>query len=397
MNATKLKILVAGAGPGGLLTALQLAKRGIPLDIVERDPERSMASKAITIDPFAQGLLTEAGVQLSGARTVSFDLFLDGVPAGRAAFDGTLGSLHLPQHQTEEAIETALGSHDIEVRRPVMVERAAVRKDGVRVKFGDGTEQDYDYVIDCTGVRGVLRGEVDPEYHVEPSGLYMQLCDAPLSWERAADRGYYDVLDDRLVITLPIAGGQSRVVVVMLDTGQAREVWDRQRFTQALERAVRAPVELGEPTWLSSARPRVGVASRFWNNRIVLCADSAKVLRPLGGKGMVSGFADAVEVADALAGVIAGEDSDVALGRYSARRRAYALEMEAWTARLAHHLTEHFKQPGATAREKRTRLLRFAAEFDQSISAVLTGMACPVGFAAKLDNRACPSRLTDPS
>ncbi|MFO7723916.1 MAG: FAD-dependent monooxygenase, partial [Oceanipulchritudo sp.] len=57
------KVIVAGAGPVGLVTALTLNKRGIPVEIIERDDRPGTHSYALALHPATVKLLRELGME----------------------------------------------------------------------------------------------------------------------------------------------------------------------------------------------------------------------------------------------------------------------------------------------------------------------------------------------
>jgi 2-polyprenyl-6-methoxyphenol hydroxylase-like FAD-dependent oxidoreductase len=57
-----MKVLIAGAGPSGLTAGIELARRGVPVGIIERSDGTSTLSRAVGINPRSLELLTPSGV-----------------------------------------------------------------------------------------------------------------------------------------------------------------------------------------------------------------------------------------------------------------------------------------------------------------------------------------------
>ncbi|MGN6166542.1 MAG: FAD-dependent oxidoreductase [Solirubrobacteraceae bacterium] len=55
-------VLVVGAGPSGLFSAIELARHGVPALVVEREPEPHHQARATSIQPGTLELLARAGV-----------------------------------------------------------------------------------------------------------------------------------------------------------------------------------------------------------------------------------------------------------------------------------------------------------------------------------------------
>jgi 3-(3-hydroxy-phenyl)propionate hydroxylase len=68
------------------------------------------------------------------------------------------------------------------------------------------------------------------------------------------------------------------------------------------------------------------VAATFRKGRVLLAGDAAHVNNPIGGMGLNGGIQDAVNLADKLAGVLLGGESDRSLDLYNLQRRTVATE-----------------------------------------------------------------------
>ena len=77
-----MRVLIAGAGPTGLTAAIELARRGVEVRIVEKRAEGSGLSRAVGIMPKSLELLADSGVAerllAEGIRMAHFQIFLDG-------------------------------------------------------------------------------------------------------------------------------------------------------------------------------------------------------------------------------------------------------------------------------------------------------------------------------
>src|SRR5215471_20940171 len=60
--STSERVLIAGAGPVGLVAAANLARHGVPVTVLEAGPELSMESRASTFHPPTLDMLSELDV-----------------------------------------------------------------------------------------------------------------------------------------------------------------------------------------------------------------------------------------------------------------------------------------------------------------------------------------------
>jgi 2-polyprenyl-6-methoxyphenol hydroxylase-like FAD-dependent oxidoreductase len=57
-----MHVLVVGAGPTGLTAAVELARRGVEVDVIDKRGEASTWSRAVGIQPLSLELLKPSGV-----------------------------------------------------------------------------------------------------------------------------------------------------------------------------------------------------------------------------------------------------------------------------------------------------------------------------------------------
>src|SRR6516225_266005 len=85
------KVLIAGAGPTGLVLALWLTRMGVPVRIIDRTAEpgttsRALAVQARTLELYQQLDLTEE-VLRRGHRTPGANIWVRGTKQARVAFE----------------------------------------------------------------------------------------------------------------------------------------------------------------------------------------------------------------------------------------------------------------------------------------------------------------------
>lgn len=130
------KVLIIGAGPTGLATALFLADRGRHARVIERMSERSPWSKAFGVNARSLSLLSESGVTsrclANGRRLERLNLHRQGRVLATLRLDEVEDQfpflLVQSQADSERLIETALAERGVVVERGV--EAVSARKDG---------------------------------------------------------------------------------------------------------------------------------------------------------------------------------------------------------------------------------------------------------------------------
>jgi hypothetical protein len=167
-------------------------------------------------------------------------------------------------------------------------------------------------------------------------------------------------LDDAdFMLVLPMRGtGHLRLI------GPAKWTDDRgQRdltFDDISQRVIRnLKLAITTVNWFSTYRVHHRVASKFRDRRAFLVGDAAHVHSPVGGQGMNTGIADAVNLAWKLAAVIRGDSSDSLLATYESERIGLARRLVATTDRIFTFITKR----GPIAQWVRTRMVPRIAPF----------------------------------
>ncbi|MFD8796553.1 FAD-dependent oxidoreductase [Streptomyces vinaceus] len=146
-GASDLDVLVVGAGPTGLLTAVELLRRGIRVRVIDRAVEPMLTPKALSVWPRALDILEDTGlggvVDEESVRINTLSYFSERRPLASFGFSDDLACRTLPQHVTERLLTERFEELGGKIER------------GVRLLALDGL--DYSGRIEATdGVTAVL-------------------------------------------------------------------------------------------------------------------------------------------------------------------------------------------------------------------------------------------------
>jgi 2-polyprenyl-6-methoxyphenol hydroxylase-like FAD-dependent oxidoreductase len=361
-------VLVAGAGPTGLVLALWLTRLGIRVRIVDKAAEpgttsRALAVQARTLELYRQiglaGALVDGGVRLDAV-----NFWVAGRRVARAVF-GAMGTglsafpyaLIFPQDAHERVLIERLAAAGVTVERPVELVGLEDRDAHVvaRLRHADGREErcETPYLAGCDGAHSTVRDALGIGF---PGGTYEHLFYvADVDARGPAVNGQLHASLDaaEFVVIFPLKGdGRARFVGVVRDEAAGQReglAWDDVR-TDLLGRM---QVQVDRVNWFSAYRVHHRVADRFRRGRAFLLGDAAHIHSPVGGQGMNTGLGDAVNLAWKVADVLRGRASPSLLDTYEPERIAFARRLVATTDRAFTVITSR----GRIARMVRVRVV----------------------------------------
>ncbi|MGW1625287.1 FAD-dependent monooxygenase [Streptomyces sp. NPDC002172] len=338
-------VVVVGAGPVGLSAALALRAHGLPVMLLEADPEdrERPGSRALFVHretlalldgmrPGLAGEITSYGRTWHTRRTLyrGREVYSRTFPApfGRPPFTS------LRQVDTERFLREACAAAGVESVWNARVIGVRTTATGAALSCADGRELTCGYVIAADGARSAVRAGLGIPMegtHGEGFHVVVDVADRPdaeLPLERVFHYEHPGV-GGRSVMRVPFTGG-FQVDLQCHAHDRAEEY--------GTEEAVRRwlPGVVGEGyddriLWVSTYRFLRKVAASFTDphRRVLLAGEAAHLFPPFGARGMNSGIADAAAAAEAIAN---GTVADFA----AVRRAAALFNSEAAGAALDH-------------------------------------------------------------
>ena len=342
----KPQVIIAGAGPVGLLVALDLARQDIAVLVLEAEPALTIDLRAGTFHPPSLEILARHGVaqeMLQTAIKVPRWQIRDKKEGVIAEWDlGEIGDLtpypyrlHIEQHRvtpmlyrrlTEIPHARVLFSHpvaDVEQRADGVVVTAKAPDGGSPSFEGQwlvGADGGRSTVRKCVGVE--LKGFTWPERFAVYSTTVDFAAKAYTFNAYVADPARWGA-----VFKMPDEGPPGLWRVVLPVNGEESEADSLAEETveermQYFERhAGRYPIKYKS---LYTVHQRV--AERFRARRVLLAGDACHLNNPLGAFGLNGGIQDAANLSEKLAKVCRGEADDSLLDRYDRQRRTVNIE-----------------------------------------------------------------------
>ncbi|MFJ6019935.1 FAD-dependent monooxygenase [Nocardiopsis alba] len=334
-------VLVLGAGPVGQTTALLLARRGVPVRIVDARPERdAVGSKAIcqqrdvldVWDWLGGGAIAAEGLTWDTARTFYRDDELFDVRLPDPGSSPLPTFVNISQSRTEEILDDLLARAGVVIGWNHEVTGIDQDEDGVTVECATprgrvllrGT-----HAVSCLGSHGgVVRKALGVDFAGTSFDDRFLICDirADLGdWERER-RFYFDPEwnPGRQVLIHPCPDSVFRIDwQVPADFDLETEESSGRLDARIREIIGDTPYEI---VWHSVYRFHTRVADRMCVGRVLLAGDNAHLVAPFGARGLNSGVQDAENAAWKLAYVRDGRAGEWLLESYHTERHAAALE-----------------------------------------------------------------------
>ncbi len=347
-SRSKPRVVVVGAGPVGMVCALALNRRGIPVTVFEMEPAPVKDQRAATIHPTTLAMLDELGVfekilplslksntyrfhdrpSSSVVAEFNLDLLKDEI---RFPF-----VLQYEQYKLTASIAAEYAdAGDFDVRFSHDVTGLIQDADGIDVEYtspsGTGRTR-ADYVIGCDGGRSTVRKLADIDFEgftypekfikiattfkfetVNPNLCFRNYFSDPREW-----CNLFKVRGEN-------PGGLWRAIFPIPDDEDETTALSAERVEARLQKffpkSGRYDVE-----YVNLYAVHQRVAATFRKGRILLAGDSAHANNPIGGMGMNGGIHDGINLAEKLAKVIRGEAGDDVLDLYSRQRRHAAVK-----------------------------------------------------------------------
>ncbi|MBD5654287.1 MAG: FAD-dependent monooxygenase, partial [Candidatus Eremiobacteraeota bacterium] len=350
----KTAVLVVGAGPVGLTAAIELARYGVSVRIVDKLPKRSDKSKALAMWARTLELFDRAGVSDSliaaGIEATGSRMFAGGRQIGEVTLDH-LASVHpyvllVTQDETERVLEEHLASLGVVVERGVALTTFDDNDERIAATLlgADGTVDrlDTDWLVACDGAHSGVRHALGKPFDGTTVATDFVLADVHLAGSTEISRTRISMFAhaDGLLLLFPIGRDRFRVIA---DLGDATGEHPPDPTLESVQTLIdaRGPggITVHDSLWLSAFRINERQVEDYRAGRVFLAGDAAHVHSPAGGQGMNTGMQDACNLAWKLALVVEGGCSSKLLSTYDSERRPVAREMIAETSKLSAVMT----------------------------------------------------------
>jgi len=339
---TENRVLIAGAGPAGLVAAAVLAEAGIPVAIVEQARDLPDDLRASTFHPPTLDMLDRFGVtepMIEQGLVCPTWQFRDRQKGVIASFD--LGHLrddtrHPYRLQCEQWRLTRMlrdrlaDNPDVAFIYDAKAVEVAQDADGVTltVERPDGSREPLRgrYLVGADGASSAVRKSLGIGFEGETIPEIFLTLSTTFPFHQAIEdlTNIAYISDPEEWFVLLRTASLWRVLFPTDPSEPEARMMDPARIEERLQAVVPNP-EGYELRHRTAYRVHERVAETYVQGRCFLAGDAAHINNPLGGMGMNGGVHDAFNLAGKLTEVWRGADPKL-MERYGRQRRKVALE-----------------------------------------------------------------------
>lgn len=314
-------VLIAGAGPTGMMLAAELALAGVDVTIVERRPTPELLGSR------ARGLHSRS-IEVLDQRGVADRFLTQGYTAQATGFaDARLDvsdfptrhnyTLALKQSRFEQILADWIDELAIPVRRANTVVGLTQDDSCVDVELSDGSKVRAQYVVGCDGGRSVVRKAAGIEFPGSDATISniiaeVELADEPAEWGIRRDAiGIH-------ALSKSENGGPVGVLITERHLRTTEATLDD--LKKGLIAVYGTDFGVHNPTSISRFTNVTRQAAKYRVGRVLLAGDAAHIHPPDGGQGLDTGIQDAVNLGWKLAQVIKKTSPESLLDTYHNER-----------------------------------------------------------------------------
>ncbi|MEV6520454.1 FAD-dependent oxidoreductase [Longispora sp. NPDC051575] len=350
-------VLVVGAGPTGLTLAIDLARRGVSVRVVEKavtgrtgDPGSAhlAGSRGKGLQPRTLEVFDDLGVideilrtgavypplRINAGRVPVWTAHMHKKRAPSAAVPYPM-TLMQPQWRTEQILLDRFTSLGGTVQTGVELAGFTQDAAAVTATFTDGRTVRARYLVGADGGRSVVRKALGIGFQGETREDERMLLGDVKAEGLPRDRWqvWINPVKLRVRVTMcPLPGTDTFQLTAPLEPGEDPD-FSLATFQGYLDRSGRRDIRLTEVTWASVYRVNIRMVERYRDGRVLLAGDSAHVHSPAGGQGLNTGVQDAYNLGWKLARVLAGGPGAL-LDTYEGERLPVAAAMLGLSTRL---------------------------------------------------------------
>ncbi len=367
----EIDVLIVGAGPTGLVMAIECRRYGLSFRILDKSPSPSTYSKAAAVQARTLEIFQRIGILepflSQGVKIRAGNIHLGDKSCARITFDNIESPfpyvLGIGQDTTEHILSNFLELNNVKIERGLTVLEIDERGDFIYAKT-DNEVIKASYLIGCDGAHSIVRKSLHCSFKGKLFTDVFSLADVKVKWRYPHDELQAFLGKNSLAAAIPLPGdGRYRLIFQLkrlrnkckkstlteiehgLIESNELQIPTLSEIEATLSSFVQDTVKISDPKWIANFRINSRLSSRYRKGRIFLAGDAAHIHSPVGGQGMNTGIQDAFNLAWKIAYAHGHliEDKNL-LNSYEKERYILGRKLLKNTERASNIITIH-KQP----------------------------------------------------
>lgn len=345
-------VLIAGAGPTGMIAALELRRWKIPVRIVDESEAPATTSRAIGIQARTleelelRGLADELvrrgnparGGKIYGGGKLIFSLDFTRIESRYNSL------LFVSQAETERILREALEREGVVIERGVKMAGFAQTAEGITATLEHRNERlekaEAAYLISAEGAHSGVRSSLDLPFRGKSFEERFALGDLMIDGDLTDAEFHIFTSEEGFLALFPLGGNHFRLIAASPGHASADNAPPTLAELQAIyDQRAHIPARLRGLGWSSWFHIASRMVSRLRIGRVFLAGDAAHIHSPAGAQGMNTGMQDMMNLGWKLAMVLQGKASERLLDTYEDDRlpvmRSVLTRTEALTDAIA--------------------------------------------------------------
>ncbi|KAJ7465745.1 FAD binding domain-containing protein [Mycena galericulata] len=341
---THPSILIAGAGPSGLILALILRQNRISVRIIDKEPRHRIGSRGSGIKPrtlelydilgifpyinnesgFPPSILRYEPGELKPSSTTKLAEYVEPTPDVPHP-----NSLSLSQERHEEILREQLAKFSCAVelgselrgfeQLPDHVIAHIIKTDAEGKQVEEHSK--FDWLVGTDGAHSIVRkqlglkflGETRSEQNIALGDIVVEEGAEPTNWHMWSAPPKFVALRSTI--------STSKVFMFAITGLPEQKTLTREEFIEEFYALTKRPdIKFGKATWLTNYRPNMRMVNKMREGRVFIAGDAAHCHSPTGGQGLNSSVQDVANLGWKLALVQKGLAPAALLDTYSEER-----------------------------------------------------------------------------
>jgi len=334
-------VVIIGAGPIGMVLAIQLAAHGVKPVLIESEAQVSGGSRALALTRRSMEIVEQCGVApqfleqaIVWNKGHSFyrNRVVHELDIPFSEDDKFAPMTNLGQCVMEKVLVDRARQVGVDLRFQTRLQDMSVGDDGVTLTL-DTPQGEYrlqaDWLVACDGARSTVRRLQNLRFEGRSYETRFVISDFNIDLDEPPGRRCYfepPWLPGQSVLMHKAPAGVWRLDYQVPEGMSDEQALDPQRIHDNIQAhldyiGVQQPWQV---EWTTLYKPNALTLARYRHGRVLYCGDAAHLLPVFGVRGMNTGVQDSINLAWKLAAVAQGRGAQSLLDSYSDERVADA-------------------------------------------------------------------------